>query len=65
MAMAPAIIVCLFAQRWVMSSLTQGAIKQPPPRDPRTRPGGDPAASAPTDSEGASSCPSTTPSRSP
>lgn len=27
MAMAPAIIVYLFAQRWVMSGLTQGAIK--------------------------------------
>jgi raffinose/stachyose/melibiose transport system permease protein len=27
MAMAPSIIVYLFAQRWVMSGLTQGAIK--------------------------------------
>lgn len=27
MAMAPAIIVYVFSQRWVMSGLTQGAIK--------------------------------------
>ena len=27
MAMAPAVIVYLFAQRWVMSGLTQGAVK--------------------------------------
>ena len=27
MAMAPAIIVYLFTQRWVMSGVTQGAVK--------------------------------------
>jgi raffinose/stachyose/melibiose transport system permease protein len=27
MAMAPAIIVYLFTQRWVMAGVTQGAIK--------------------------------------
>jgi raffinose/stachyose/melibiose transport system permease protein len=27
MAMAPAIVVYLFTQRWVMAGLTQGAVK--------------------------------------